>query len=143
MSLVIEIRPYVESDREEVVQLWHKTSLYHPDNDPYKDIDRKLTDSPELFIVARHEATIIGTVMVGYDGHRGWINYLGVVPSYQRQGVAKKLMESAEEALTTLRCPKIQLQVRKTNLGVIDFYQAIGYSIEDVISMEKRLEFDR
>lgn len=136
------IRTYRNSDRKEVVDLWHRAGLYHPENDPNKDIHRKIENSPELFFVATEDERIIGTVMVGYEGHRGWINYLGVLPEYQRRGVGKALMDHAEEALQNLSCAKIQLQVRKSNLEIIHFYESIGFSIEDVISMEKRLEFD-
>jgi ribosomal protein S18 acetylase RimI-like enzyme len=136
------IRTYENLDRKDVVELWHKTGLYHPDNDPNKDIERKVADSPELFFVATENERVIGTVMVGYEGHRGWINYLGVLPEHQHKSVGKKLMNQAEKSLRRLGCAKINLQVRKTNLAVIHYYESIGYSIEDVISMEKRLEFD-
>jgi ribosomal protein S18 acetylase RimI-like enzyme len=138
----LKIRTYESSDREEVVKLWYETELYHPENDPNKDIDRKIKDSPELFFVAVEDNRVIGTVIVGYEGHRGWINYLGVLPANQHKGVGKELMNQAEKALKNLGCAKINLQVRRTNLSIIHFYESIGYSIEDVISMEKRLEFD-
>lgn len=80
--------------------------------------------------------------MAGYEGHRGWINYLAVAPEHQRQGIARKLIEVAEEKLRALGCPKINLQVRETNTGVIAFYQKVGYTIDPVVSMGKRLEHD-
>lgn len=138
----VVIRAYKESDRSQAVQLWIITGLYHPDNDPYKDIDRKIADSPELFFVAIDNNKVIGTVMVGYEGHRGWINYLCVLPQYQRRNIGRELMKHAEKALIGLGCAKINLQIRKDNIEVISFYKSIGYVVEDVISMEMRLEFD-
>jgi ribosomal protein S18 acetylase RimI-like enzyme len=138
----VKIRTYKECDRAQIVELWVKTGLYHPDNDPNRDIDRKVADSPELFFVATEEERVIGTVMVGYEGHRGWINYLGVLPECQGKGIGRELMTMAEKALGSLGCAKINLQIRKGNTDVIGFYNAIGYVIEDVISMEMRLQFD-
>jgi ribosomal protein S18 acetylase RimI-like enzyme len=97
---------------------------------------------PELFLVATIENQIVGTVMAGYDGHRGWINYLGTSPEHRRQGIARALMQEAESLLKRAGCPKINLQVRSTNHDVIDFYRAIGFSPDDVLSMGKRLEDD-
>jgi ribosomal protein S18 acetylase RimI-like enzyme len=77
--------------------------------------------------------------MAGYEGHRGWINYLAVCPDHQRRGIGRMLMEQAEMLLKRAGCPKINLQVRSTNSEVIAFYQAIGYSVDDVISMGRRL----
>lgn len=80
--------------------------------------------------------------MVGYEGHRGWINYLAVLPQYQRQGFATQMIQEAEKILRSAGCPKINLQVRSSNTGVIEFYKAIGFKRDDVVSMGKRLEQD-
>ena len=80
--------------------------------------------------------------MVGYEGHRGWINYLAVAPDCQVGGYGRRLMEEAEARLRGLGCPKINLQIRSSNTGVIEFYERIGFSIDDVVSMGKRLEED-
>ena len=80
--------------------------------------------------------------MAGYEGHRGWINYLAVSPDLQRQGIARKMMDEAETKLSSLGCPKINLQIRSTNTQVIDFYKSIGYSDDEVLSMGKRLTKD-
>jgi ribosomal protein S18 acetylase RimI-like enzyme len=77
--------------------------------------------------------------MVGYDGHRGWVNYLAVAPEHQRKGIARRLMEEAEIRLVAMGCPKINLQVRTSNTGVIKFYEKIGFKMDDVVSMGKRL----
>ena len=137
-----EIRPYRDSDQEDVVALWHETGLYHPDNNPYDEIKRKMKDSPNFFLVAVSEHHIIGTIMIGYEGHRGWINYLGVKPSHQHKNVGRNLLHTAEELLQNMGCIKINLQIRQTNRSVIYFYKSLGYSIENVISMGKRIDFD-
>jgi ribosomal protein S18 acetylase RimI-like enzyme len=81
--------------------------------------------------------------MAGYEGHRGWINYLAISPAYQRRGLASRIMDAAARLLQNAGCPKINLQVRASNAAVIEFYKSIGFSIDDVVSMGKRLEQDR
>ncbi|MBN4064960.1 GNAT family acetyltransferase, partial [Dehalococcoides mccartyi] len=93
----------------------------------------------ELFLVALESNAVIGTVMAGYEGHRGWINYLAVDPEIQRGSIGSQLMSRAESLLKDLGCVKINLQVRSTNEGVLGFYDSIGYSKDDVVSMGKRL----
>jgi ribosomal protein S18 acetylase RimI-like enzyme len=93
-----------------------------------------------LFYVACHGDEVVGTVMVGYDSHRGWIYSLAVKPDQLRQGVGRKLMAHAEAALRELKCPKINLQVLNTNAGVMEFYKKLGYVVELRISMGKRLK---
>lgn len=137
------IRPFVSSDEDAVVAVWERSGLVRSWNDPHKDIERKLRVRPDLFLVAEHDGVIVGTVMVGYDGHRGWINYLGVDPTYQRQGIGRALMEEAERLLRAAGCPKINLQVRTSNTSAIDFYRQIGFAVDDVVSMGKRLEADQ
>jgi ribosomal protein S18 acetylase RimI-like enzyme len=85
---------------------------------------------------------VVATVMAGYDGHRGWINYLAVAPDCQRQGLGGQIMAEAERRLRAAGCPKINLQVRTSNAGVIAFYRSIGYVLDDVVSLGKRLEED-
>lgn len=137
MSLTI--RPYVPEDQEAVIALWEACHLVVPQNDPIADIQNKMQFQPELFLVAIAEDRLVGTVMAGYEGHRGWINYLAVAPVQRRRGVARTMMATAEKKLRDLDCPKINLQVRRTNTAVIDFYQAIGFNEDDVVSLGKRL----
>ena len=137
---MIKIRPFHPSDTEPVIALWQACGLVKPWNDPHKDIERKLAVLPELFLVGESEkGTIIGSAMGGYEGHRGWVNYLAVHPEQQGNGYGRILMETLEEKLIALGCPKINLQVRETNLDVIRFYEAIGYKIDKVVSLGKRL----
>lgn len=95
-----------------------------------------------MFLVGLIEGKIVTSVMVGYEGHRGWINYLAVSPEYQKRGLGKSMMDEAEELLRQQGCPKINLQVRTSNAGVLAFYKAIGFLQDDVVSLGKRLEHD-
>jgi ribosomal protein S18 acetylase RimI-like enzyme len=135
----MQIRAYQPSDEAAVIDLWQRCRLTRPWNVPHRDIARKLAVQPEMFLVALMDESVVGTVMAGYEGHRGWINYLAVCPDHQRRGIGRMLMEQAEMLLKRAGCPKINLQVRSTNSEVIAFYQAIGYSVDDVISMGRRL----
>jgi ribosomal protein S18 acetylase RimI-like enzyme len=138
----LEIRPYKPEDKQAVINLWFACNLIVPANNPTRDIERKLKVTPGLFLVAILDGKIVGTCMAGYEGHRGWINYLAVAPDYRRQGIATRLMEVAEMKLKELGCPKINLQVRTTNTEVIQFYERIGYTVDQVLGMGKRLEHD-
>ncbi len=138
----LQIRSYQESDQDAVVVLWRACSLVVPWNDPVKDIQRKLRVQGDMFLVGLLDAQLVAAVMAGYEGHRGWINYLAAHPDYQNSGFGRRLMEEVEARLRALGCPKINLQVRSSNAEVIEFYKRIGYSIDDVVSMGKRLEED-
>ena len=138
----VEIRSYVESDQDAVVDLWRDSGLTVPWNDPVKDIRRKLRVQPDMFLVGLLGPRIAGTVMVGYEGHRGWINYLAVASDCRKSGFGRRLMDEAETRLRALGCPKINLQIRTSNTDVIAFYERVGYSMDDVVSMGKRLEDD-
>jgi ribosomal protein S18 acetylase RimI-like enzyme len=136
------IRPYRNQDEREVIDLWISCDLVIPANTPHKDIERKLCVNPELFLVGILNQTIVATCMAGYEGHRGWINYLAVSPQNRRQGIATQIMNVVEKRLKAAGCPKINLQVRTTNTAVIKFYKCIGYSNDNVISLGKQLEPD-
>jgi len=138
-SIGFHIRPYAAADEEQVIELWHHCGLVVPWNDPKRDIERKLQVNPELFLVGILGERIVATVMAGYEGHRGWINYLAVAPECQRGGLGRRIMEAAEALLRERGCPKINLQVRTSNQAVIAFYESLGFSIDAVISMGKRL----
>ena len=138
----MKIRSYQDSDEKGVVELWDACGLIVPQNDPIRDIQRKLKVNPEWFLVGVEDERIVASCMVGYDGHRGWINYLAVSPSKQRRGLASQIMNEAERLLAVAGCPKINLQVRTTNGAVVAFYQSLGFKVDDVTSLEKRLEID-
>ena len=137
-----QIRNFHIDDESLVIALWQTCGLVVPQNDPVKDIRRKMSVHPELFLVAAEQQTIVGSIMAGYEGHRGWINYLAVAPSHRRRGLGRQLMAAAEKRLQALGCPKINLQVRKSNSEVIAFYHRIGYSEDAVVSFGKRLIVD-
>jgi ribosomal protein S18 acetylase RimI-like enzyme len=138
----MQIRPFELADEAAVIALWDACGLTRPWNDPHKDVRRKLAEQPDLFLVGVLEGVVVATVMVGYDGHRGWINYLGVAPDKRRLGLGRAIMAEAERLLRERGCPKINLQVRTGNQGVIEFYRRIGFAVDDVLSMGKRLEHD-
>lgn len=136
----ILVRHYESGDRDAVISLWNDVfpnSTGH--NAPATSLQRKCDEDDGLFFVAELDATVVGTVMAGYDGHRGWIYSLAVTPTQQRRGIGSTLMRHAEETLSNLGCPKINLQVRAQNDSIVAFYRSLGYGTEERISMGKRL----
>ncbi len=138
----MNIRVFRTQDQEQVVLLWKACSLISTLNNPIQDIQRKLKVDPELFLVGEIDSQIIASVMGGYEGHRGWINYLAVHPDYRCKGYGFQVMQHVEGLLKAKGCPKINLQVRATNSEVIAFYKKIGFSDDRVISLGKRLTND-
>ncbi len=138
----MDIRAFEEKYKDEVIGLWRECNLVVPQNDPVKDIERKLKIDPDLFLVGVIDEKVVATVMGGYEGHRGWINYLAVKPSQQRKGYGQAIMQAVESLIKQKGCPKINLQVRATNEAVIKFYAAIGYGNDNVVGLGKRLEYD-
>jgi ribosomal protein S18 acetylase RimI-like enzyme len=136
------VRAYRESDEARVIELWTLAGLVRPWNDQRRDIARKLSVQRELFLVAELEGVIVGAVMAGYDGHRGWINYLAVDIGQRRRGIGTALMRDAERRLLLVGCPKINLQIRRENTEVQAFYAALGFKDDEVVSMGKRLATD-
>jgi ribosomal protein S18 acetylase RimI-like enzyme len=136
------VRAFKEADEARVIELWTLAGLVRAWNDPKKDIARKLKVQRELFLVAELEGVIVGCVMAGYDGHRGWVNYLAVDLGQRRRGIGTALMRDAERRLRLVGCPKINLQIRRENSDVQKFYAAIGFSEDASVSMGKRLESD-
>lgn len=137
----LRIRPFAVSDTEAVVALWRAAGLVKPWNDPYLDIERKLTVQPELFLVAEATgpARVVGSAMAGYDGHRGWVNYLAVADPQRGTGLGRALMAEVERLLLERGCPKLNLQVRTSNTAVIAFYERLGYQLDDAVGLGKRL----
>jgi ribosomal protein S18 acetylase RimI-like enzyme len=138
----MQIRAFHSDDENAVIALWRQCDLVRPWNDPAKDIRRKAKVRPDLFLVGAIDGQIVASVMAGYEGHRGWLNYLAVSPEHQRRGYGRAIVEEAERLLRAAGAPKINLQVRTSNQKVIQFYQRIGYSVDDVVSLGKRLERD-
>ena len=127
--------------RSQVVALWKDTFGYDSArNDPEFVIDQKIAMLDGLFFVASHRQVIIGTVMAGYDGHRGWIYAMAVHPGHRKKGIASLLLSHAERRLASLGCVKINLQILRGNADVQRFYRANGYALEDRISMGKEID---
>lgn len=142
-----EVRAFDRADTASVVALWTEAGLTRPWNDPRLDIERKLTVQPELFLVVEDEerstsARIIGTVMAGYDGHRGWLYYLATARSHRHRGIARSLVREAERLLLEMGCPKVQLMVREGNEEALGFYDDLGYERFSVSNTGRRLIVD-
>lgn len=135
----MQIRPFQPSDEAAVVALWEECRLTRPWNDPRKDIARKLAVQPELFLVGVVDGDVVASVMAGYEGHRGWVNYLAIAPRLRGKGFGRALMQHVEEALQQRGCPKINLQVRESNREAIEFYRHLGYLQDESVSLGKRL----
>ena len=133
------IRQFIQSDLDDVIHLWEICGLTRPWNNPELDIFRKLVQQDDLFLVAIKDEQLIAVLMGGYDGHRGWMNYLAVHPQHQRLGIATALVQQLEKRLIARGCPKLQLLVRQDNLDVQTFYEELGYEEVDVVCMGKRL----
>lgn len=138
----MKIRTFQPADEAAVVALWQACGLTRPWNDPHADIARKLTEQPELFLVGTIGAELVATAMAGFDGHRGWVYYLAVSPLHRRQSYGRALMQEAERLLAERGCPKLNLLVRSSNAGVVEFYRRLGYAQDDVVSLGKRLIHD-
>ncbi|WKJ88801.1 GNAT family acetyltransferase [Methylomonas montana] len=140
----MKIRSYQTGDQDALIALWDECGLLRPWNDPYLDIERKLGVQPELFLVGVNgDQKIIASAMAGFDGHRGWVNYLAVAPDKRRLSLGRQLMNEAERLLIERGCPKLNLQVRTGNLEVLEFYRKLGYVQDDVVSLGKRLIQDQ
>ena len=135
----MKFRSYSVQDRDQVISLWQRVL---PDdqqhNEPSRVIDAKLAVDAMLFI-AEDNGTIIGSAMAGYDGHRGWLYSVAVDPQHRRNGIGRELVETTVQALKSIGCIKVNLQVRSTNSQVVEFYESLGFTVEERISMGKLL----
>jgi len=138
------IRAFDAGDRAAVIALWRDVfpeyaDTSRPQRDPALSIANKMKTQPELFFVGALEREVIGTVMAGYDGHRGWVYSLAVTPSLRGRGYGSALMRHAEAVLTKLGCPKVNLQILSVKTELRGFYEKLGYRIDEVVSLGKRL----
>ena len=137
----LSVRPFQHGEREALQRLWARV---FPDDPPWNApevmIENKLKVQPELLLVGEVEGTLVGAVIAGFDGVRGWIYHLAIAPEYRRRGFATQLVRAAEDGLRRLGCPKVNLQVRAVNHEVVAFYRRMGYEIEERVSMGRRLE---
>ena len=137
----LSVRPFQHGEREALQRLWARVFPDDPPlNAPEVMIENKLKVQPELLLVGEVEGTLVGAMIAGFDGVRGWIYHLAIAPEYRRRGFATQLVRAAEDGLRRLGCPKVNLQVRAVNHEVVAFYRSIGYEIEERVSMGRRLE---
>lgn len=127
------------ADAAAVVALWQRCGLTRPWNDPHADFARALSGATSTILIARDDAAVIGSVMVGHDGHRGWLYYLAVAPDRRGQGIGRTLFAAAEDWLRALAVPKVQLMVRSDNAAALDFYRAVGLERQDVVVLGRFL----
>ena len=140
MAAAFAIRTFRYADTDAVVELWR--TVFHDDaprNDPIEILRSKLGAGPEQILVGESDRRVVATVLFGWDGHRGWIYHLAVDPRERRRGFGRRIMEEAERRLRALGCPKVNLQVRADNAGVVAFYERLGFSVEDRVSLGKVL----
>jgi len=135
---VLKIRAASPVDREEVIAIWRACDLVKPQNDPVLDFDLALQTQTATVLLLEVASEVIGTVMVGFDGHRGWFYYLGIKPEHQNSGNGSALVAAAEDWLEAQGAPKAMLMVRHSNKKVIDFYKRIGYNVEEAFVLGKR-----
>ncbi len=138
----MEIRPFAATDTEAVVELWHQVGITRSWNDPYLDIERKMTVQPELFLVGLYEEVLVATAMSGFDGHRGWLYYFAVAPEHQGQGLGRQMLAEVERLLVERGCPKLNVQVRSGNEALIERYRQWGYGGDGATGLGKRLIAD-
>lgn len=129
-----------EGDADEVVALWRTCGLTRPWNDPNADFALALRTENAAVLVVRAGASVAGSIMVGFDGHRGWVYYLAVDPAQRRAGLGRTLMAAAEAWLTRRGCPKVQLMVREDNEAALGFYEALGLERQRVVTLGRFLD---
>jgi len=138
--MALTIRPFRDQDEPAVVALWRIAFPSEPKrNDPLAIIRRKRDRQPELFLVGEIDNRVVATVVAGYDGYRGWVYHVAVADDARRSGYGRAMMAAVEERLRALGCPKLNLQINRSNAEVVAFYEALGYLVEDRISMGKEL----
>jgi ribosomal protein S18 acetylase RimI-like enzyme len=135
------IRELDASHAAGAVALWHSEGLTRPWNDPGADFARALREATSAVLGGFEQERLVATVMVGHDGHRGWVYYLAVASDRRRHGLGRALMATAERWLAERAVPKLNLMIRGDNAQAAGFYDALGYGRDDVVVMSKRLSF--
>jgi ribosomal protein S18 acetylase RimI-like enzyme len=133
------IRPFEERDRLSLKKLWEHCDLTVPHNDPDHDIDFAIHSPSSKIFVGEIEKDIIASVMVGYDGHRGWLYYVAVNKDYQKRGYGRAMISTAEKWLKDNGVPKSMLLIRETNEHVKAFYEQLGYETTPRTVMQRWL----
>ena len=130
----VTIRPMEDRDRAGVIRLWQASALTRPWNDPDRDLTMAMESADATLFVAEQGGALVGSVMTGFDGHRGWVYYLAVAPDRQREGLGRRLFAASEAWLKQRGAPKIQLMVREGNTAAARFYEAIGLELQPVVT---------
>ena len=141
-GIEFRIRPFRDGDEDDVIELWRACELVRPWNDPHRDIEcARAGAMSEVFVAVAGEGSgrVIGSVMAGYDGHRGWVYYLAAAPEHRSGGLGGRLMRHAESWLEGLGAPKVMLMIREENEGVRRFYDGLGYEVEKRTIMSRRM----
>ncbi|WP_375428662.1 GNAT family acetyltransferase [uncultured Sphingomonas sp.] len=133
------IRTAQEADSAAVVSLWRVCGLTRPWNDPDADFRLALRGAGSTVLITPTDGALVGSVMIGFDGHRGWLYYLSVDPAHRSQGIGRTLVEAAERWLAAKGLPKVQLMVRSENQAVQGLYERLGYEPQLVVVFGKRL----
>lgn len=136
----VEIRDLRRQEVDSAVALWQECGLTRPWNDPHADLARALDGASSTVLAALREERLVGTAMVGHDGHRGWVYYLAVSPDHRRGGVGRELMAACEAWLRERGAPKVQLMVRQSNAAAVGFYAELGYTDQDVVTLGRFLD---
>lgn len=138
--MTLEIRAYRDEDRDAVVGLWTACHLVVPWNDPDADIALCRSKPNAALLVGTEDGRVVATVMVGHDGHRGWLYYLATDPGRRGLGHGRRMVEAAESWLAAEGMPKVHLLIRETNTTVAAFYERLGYARSPVTMMQKWLK---
>jgi ribosomal protein S18 acetylase RimI-like enzyme len=136
----LEIREFAEADRAALIGLWRRCGLTRPWNDPDTDIDLAVASPDAAILVGTLDAVLVATLMLGFDGHRGWVYYFGVDPEHRLRGLGRRMMAAAEGWMRARSVPKIQLMVRDDNRAALGFYAALGYDVVQTTTLGKRLD---
>lgn len=136
------ICPATQDDLEDVISLWESSGLTRPWNDAGNDFRSAVAGTTSDILMLRRAGDTVATITVGFDGHRGWVYYLGVAPDHRCKGLGRKMMDAAEAWLKRRDAPKIQLMVRDDNEAAIGFYKALGYEVQPVVTIGRRLDQD-
>lgn len=136
----IEFRSAQQIDREAVIALWQACGLTRPWNPPENDFNVALTNATSDIILGHASGELVGCVMVGFDGHRGWVYYLGVASQHRKAGYGRALMDAAEDWLAKMGARKIQLMVRHDNGPTIAFYKSLRFDEQSVITLGKWID---
>ena len=136
----VKIEPACPWDRDTTIALWEAAGLTRPWNDPGTDFDNALANPTSDVLLAREGGDLLGSVMVGFDGHRGWVYYLAAAPTHRKRGIGRALMNAAEDWLRQLGCSRIRLMVRDDNPAAREFYEAVGFDVQGVITLGRTLD---